>query len=104
MTVQTLTDELLGEIEAEAMHWLCGANAEKTSMLITELRTLRAENAEFRKTLSSLKWRIEDISSDLTARRGGDGESFYGLDEWSVPIINLSRAVGVIDTAMEQSK
>jgi hypothetical protein len=98
--IQTLTDEILWEIERTCVM----RDVSDIERVIAELRTLRAENAELRKTLSSLKWRIEDISADLTARRGGDGESFYGLDEWSTPIINLSRAVGVIDTAMEQAK
>lgn len=56
------------------------------------------------KTLRDLKWRIEDISAQLTARHGGDGESFYGLDEWSVPIRNLACAVDVINAAMQEQK
>jgi len=131
MTIQTLTDELLGEIEADARYG-SGFVAPGTAIdLVDELRTLRAENkslqesiddpdfapkysrrlieqlraenAELRAVVKDVRWRVWDTTDQLQAY-SHNGDRLYGLDEWSVPIRNLNLAVGILDTAMEQVK
>lgn len=130
MTINSTTDDLIAEIEADAKNaeqaafeeWLTSgrpqgdatsvhAQWEESSelsehldewarfrVLINRIREL--EEAQ-RETLKDLKWRIEDTSSQLTARRFGGDESLYGLDEWSTPIMNLATAVRAIDAKLE---
>jgi hypothetical protein len=71
--------------------------------LITELRTLRAENAELIRVVKDVRWRVWDTTDQLQAY-GFNGNRLYGLDEWSVPIRNLNLAVGILDKSMEQAK
>ena len=49
--------------------------------------------------LADLRWRINDIRDDLIRSRGDCG-SIYGIDEWSVPAVNLQLALAKIDSAL----
>lgn len=51
------------------------------------------------KALKDLRWRIDDTADQLQATDYA-GNRRYGLDEWSGPILNLKRAIDVIDAAM----
>ena len=98
--IVSITDELISELEVFVSTPVMFAGTVRP--IQDSIRALLAERAELIKTLSSLRWRLDDISDTLTARRGGDGESFYGLDEWSTPIINITRAIGIIDKVVKR--
>lgn len=66
-----------------------------------EAGTLVDSIESLQKTLKDLKWRIQDTADQLQSY-GMGGERLYGLDEWSVPIQNLAKAVSVIDKVLEE--
>ena len=43
-----------------------------------------------------LLWRISEIRRSLLTK-GMSGESLYGLDEWSTPIVNLDNLMKTIE-------
>lgn len=123
--VMTVTDELLADIEAAAgnahiarsghdwfssedCHWWTGnadegdfismANPATITALTTELRRLRAENAELERVVKDVRWRVADTTDQLQSY-GFNGDRLYGLDEWSVPIRNLNIAIGMLEKA-----
>lgn len=101
--IVSITDELIAELERDFSELTDPLEfGDKMVRKAQSVLALIAERAELVKTLSSLRWRLDDISDSLTARRGGDGESFYGLDEWSTPIINITRAIGIIDKVVKR--
>lgn len=93
--IQTLTDELLGEIERTCI-WRDVSGIE---LVMEELRTLRAENAELRKDAGRYEWistatpyRFKKIQ-DAALTDGGDCMYFH-----------RDRFDAEIDQAMEQAK
>ncbi len=99
--VQKLTDELLGEIEQEALD---GGYAypEHTLRLLYELRTLRAENAELRKDAGRYRW-LRDSAwyvgpDEFYCGEGGD------MNEYENHNCRAETLDAAIDAAMEQAK
>jgi len=90
--IQTLTDELLGEIEAYGCEQVSAMQAEA---LIAELRTLRAENAELRKDAGRLDW-LADLNSPAQVMLPIQ----FVLDN----IHSMRDAIDQCRTAMEQAK
>ena len=43
-----------------------------------------------------LLWRISEIRHSLLTK-GMSGESLYGLDEWSTPIVNLDNLMKTVE-------
>ena len=99
--VMTVTDELLAELEAKTEKFVgFGIRSDKVSLLISELRRLRAENAELERVVKDVRWRVADTTDQLQAH-GFNGDRLYGLDEWSVPIRNLNIAIGMLEKATQ---
>lgn len=99
--VMTVTDELLAELElCESCD--CGFDMDRTDVkaVLTELRRLRAENAELERVVKDVRWRVADTTDQLQAY-GHNGDRLYGLDEWSVPIRNLNIAIGILEKATQ---
>ena len=98
--VMTVTDELLAELESGVDHYHCSIPGDVVVMLTTELRRLRAENAELERVVKDVRWRVADTTDQLQAY-GFNGDRLYGLDEWSVPIRNLNIAIGMLEKATQ---
>ena len=103
--VMTVTDELLREFDSIAEYDDDDNKpvAELRSVvcrLTSELRRLRAENAELARVVKDVRWRIADTTDQLQAY-GHNGDRLYGLDEWSVPIRNLNIAIGMLEKATQ---
>ena len=81
----------------EQAKFICEAKP-TIKMFTAELRRLRAENAELERVVKDVRWRVADTTDQLQAY-GFNGERLYGLDEWSVPIRNLSIAIGMLEKA-----
>lgn len=47
-----------------------------------------------------LIWRLTDIREELM-RTMYDGSRQYGCDEWSLPIVNLTRAIALLEKDVE---
>lgn len=47
-----------------------------------------------------LLWRLTDIREELM-RTMYDGSRQYGCDEWSLPIVNLTRAITLLEKDVE---
>jgi len=59
-------------------------------------QTVRAYRAdEVEELVDDVIWRLNDICDSLVKCRY-DGESLYGLDEWSAPIVNLKSAINIL--------
>lgn len=103
--VMSLTDELLAELDLSVrVVWRDDdAAVIAVGALTTELRRLRAENAELGRVVKDVRWRVDDTTDQLQAY-SHNGDRLYGLDEWSVPIRNLKIAIGILDTAMESAQ
>ena len=88
----TVTDELLAELEAKTEKFVgFGIRSDKVSLLLTELRRLRAENAELAKDAGRYRWIVK--------------KSTYGIDyrqrpELTLPIYAPDRRDG-LDTAID---
>ena len=80
--------------------YIAAANPATITALTAELRRLRAENAELERVVKDVRWRVADTTDQLQAY-GFNGERLYGLDEWSVPIRNLSIAIGMLEKATQ---
>jgi hypothetical protein len=107
--IMSVTDELLSEIEDDtrrappyAFDRLIIEPADVLS-IISELRRLRAENAELANVIKDVKWRVFDTTDQLQAY-SHSGDRLYGLDEWSVPIRNLNMAIGILGKAIGDDK
>ena len=48
-------------------------------------------------------WRLADIREELM-RTMYDGSRQYGCDEWSTPIVNLTRAIALLEKDVEDVK
>jgi hypothetical protein len=96
--IQTLTDELLGEIEFDAECHGSGATVAHTLIMLEEICTLRAENAELRKALDETVRQIEgNIKPTVRDCINGmkDHNDIYGY---------CDAIIDAISTAMEQAK
>ena len=99
--VMTVTDELLAELDAKTDKFVgFGIRSDTVARLVTELRRLRAENAELERVVKDVRWRVADTTDQLQAY-GHNGDRLYGLDEWSVPIRNLNIAIGMLEKAAQ---
>jgi hypothetical protein len=89
--IQTLTDELLGEIELSEK-CDCGFELDRADVAAIAglIRTLRAENAELRKDAGRYRW-----------LRDGESEKFIS---WYACGLSENSFDSEIDTAMEQEK
>lgn len=47
-----------------------------------------------------LLWRLTDIREELM-RTMYDGSRQYGCDEWSLPVVNLTRAITLLEKDVE---
>lgn len=95
--VQTLTDELLGEIEQECKRGVdVYIGRRNARALIAEIRTLRAENAELRKDAERGNWLIEYMASE---REDLDDTLMEGCSDNRPHVLR-----SIIDSIMEQSK
>jgi hypothetical protein len=99
--IQTLSDELLGEIEADG----CLATQDECVRLITELRTVRAENAELRKDAGRYRWLRDDalkleVSAPAIMVVDMAGHPVYRGDPWNSLLCD-SDADTAIDAAMQ---
>ena len=55
----TVTDELLAELDAKTEKFVgFGIRSDKVALLVTELRRLRAENAELAKDAGRYRWTL----------------------------------------------
>ena len=50
-----------------------------------------------------LYWRLYDIREELM-RTMWDGSRQYGCDEWSTPVVNLTRAIALLEKDVEDAK
>lgn len=50
-----------------------------------------------------LLWRLSDIREELM-RTMYDGRRLYGCDEWSTPVVNLTRAIDLLERDVEDAK
>jgi len=91
--VVTITEELLAELLLSL--------APSIPAALSELLRLREEKAELLRVVKDVKWRVADTTDQLQAY-GHNGDRLYGLDEWSVPIRNLTLAIGILDKAATQ--
>ena len=98
----TVTDELLAELDRSVrVVWRDDdATVIAVDALTTELRRLRAENAELERVVKDVRWRVADTTDQLQAY-SYNGDRLYGLDEWSVPIRNLNIAIGMLEKATQ---
>jgi hypothetical protein len=111
--IQTLTDELLGEIERKASSkqmegfaLVHNIDCVAVMSLVTELRTLRAENAELRKDAGRLQFVIEE--GITISQMNGTGMPMVYQCQWHDcrQIDWYPSAIEAIDAAiaMEQAK
>lgn len=49
-----------------------------------------------------LLWRLTDIREELM-RTMYDGSRQYGCDEWSTPVVNLTRAIALLEKDVENA-
>lgn len=99
----TVTDELLAELEEITSRQPCALLSVRSSsmnLIYSELRRLRAENAELERVVKDVRWRVADTTDQLQAY-SHNGDRLYGLDEWSVPIRNLNIAIGILEKATQ---
>ena len=108
--IQTLTDELLGEIEAYYLNAQSDLDGDpsgdlevldtdgcrKIAAMAAELRTLRAENAELRKDAAIARDHL------ISARHDVEYRSQYGSEAARLVLAGIDQYLG--DTAMEQAK
>jgi hypothetical protein len=117
MTVQTLTDELLGEIEEDARYGSGFVAPSTAIVLIDELRTLRAENAAHGSFIAKQVATIRELRKDAgryrhASKRESDGDVDICICrvDWNTNgyatyfILTGDNAHTAIDTAMEQAK
>ena len=69
--------------------------------LRAEVEQLKAQRDDLGKAFKDLRWRVDDTAEQLQATDYA-GNRRYGLDEWSGPILNLKRAIDVIDAALSR--
>lgn len=73
--VMTVTDELLAELEAKTEKFVgFGIRSDKVSLLLTELRRLRAENAELEQSLEESRANDQAAMGWLTSLRWASGD------------------------------
>ena len=73
--VMSITDELLAELEAKTEKFVgFGIRSDKVSLLLTELRRLRAENAELSQSLSESRANDQAAMGWLTSLRWASGD------------------------------
>lgn len=95
----TVTDELLAELEAKTEKFVgFGIRSDTVARLVTELRRLRAENAELAQSLSESRANDQAAMGWLTSLRWASGDRGERmLPELVTHIEGLARDAGRLD-------